>query len=511
MLGIVGAGSMGSMMAQLFAEADLDVSIFDVSSNNVDVATKLASENPKTKDRVRGYKDYEAFVKSLGKGTGGRLFLFSITHGSPSDLVLGELRKYLKSGDIILDGGNEWYLNSERRMKDLNAVGVAYVGMGVSGGYQSARRGPSISPGADDGAALDKVMPILRKVAAKDAQGNPCVRKIGPGGSGHYVKMVHNGIEQGMLSTLCEAWGLLRFHLGLEFDEIGNIFKRWNQKGELKNNFLVSIGSDICLQRDPHDNSKHVLADILDKVVQDADDTEGTGVWSVMEAARNHISAPTIAAAHFFRIASANRKERLEVAKQMNLASVSGHGTNQPATKEGKASGEFIEALRLAVYASFLGSYIQGLSLIARQSQDAGWGVKLDDCIQIWRAGCIIQSDYIAELLHPVLGNTKLHSNIHLNLLQHPIVSKEFSRTFPALRAVVIHSISVYDANIPAMSASLEWIKYVGQEKLPTMFMEAELDYFGAHKFDKWSDGLDEREGGGEVKKGKYHFEWKPA
>jgi 6-phosphogluconate dehydrogenase len=238
------------MMAQLFAEAGPTISIYDVKGENVDEAVGLADGNERTKGKVHGYKDPKKFMDSLGggepAGEQARLLVFSITHGWPADSVLDKIGDYLARGDIILDGGNEWYQNSERRNKELRErKGVKYIGMGVSGGYQSARRGPSLSPGGDDD-ALDKVMPLLRKVAAKDGNGNPCVQKIGPGGSGHYVKMVHNGIEQGMLSVLCEAWGLLRFNLGLELDEIGELFKHWNSKDELVRYCAPALSPRMC-------------------------------------------------------------------------------------------------------------------------------------------------------------------------------------------------------------------------------------------------------------------------
>lgn len=230
---------MGSELAQLFAENGLSVSLFDVKGSNVDSAIEYASKNTSIQGKVEGFKEYDTFIASLSP-SGHRLLVLSITHGSPVDSVLQQLIPYLSKGDIILDGGNEWYEDSERRMEWVRREkGVDYIGMGVSGGYQSARRGPSFSPGGDS-AALQRVLPILKKVAAKADDGNPCVAQIGPGGSGHYVKMVHNGIEQGMMSVVAEVWGLLRFNLGLELEEIGKILERWNKKGE-----LVSISA--CL------------------------------------------------------------------------------------------------------------------------------------------------------------------------------------------------------------------------------------------------------------------------
>ncbi|TFY82457.1 hypothetical protein EWM64_g1562 [Hericium alpestre] len=455
-IAIVGAGSMGTMMSQLFAEADLDVSIFDVKGENVDIAIELARENPKVRGKIHGFKEYGPFVGSLGD-EGGRLFLLSITHGWPADNVLNEIGKYLKPGDIVLDGGNEFYLES------------------------------------GDPDALDKVMPLLETVAAKDGNGRPCVRKMGPDGAGHYVKMVHNGIEQGMMSALCEAWGLLRYNMDLEMDEIGQIFSQWDRKGELRDNFLCDIGADISCRRPASDKRKYVLDEVMDKVVQDDDDSEGTGIWTVMEAARNHIAAPTIASGHFFRVASGSRAERLSVRRNLALSPASG------VTVEDKAA--FIEDLRLALYATFLASYVQGMNLISRQSHAAKWGTKLTDCLAVWRAGCIITSDDIIDRLQPI---AEAKEGDIANLLEDPSIGKEFLRTYGPLKRVVAKAVE-WDAYAPSVSATLEWVKYCGGEVLPTQFMEAELDYFGAHQYDKWGEEP------GKAMTGKHHYEWKPA
>lgn len=238
----------------------------------------------------------------------------------------------------------------------------------------------------------------------------------------------------------------------------------------------------------------------MDKVVQDADDSEGTGVWCVMEAARVHVSAPTIAAGHFFCIASADRVQRPKIAKLLVIPPL----FTSPFVNE-TTKAAFLEGLRQAVYASFLASFIQGLGIIARQSTNQKWNVKLDDCVQIWRAGCIIQSDEIASLLHSILAQQA--PNQPLNLVEFAEVAKELTRTYDSLQCIVGSAVGgeIVGAHIPAISATLEWVKYPGADKLPTMFMEAELDYLRSHKFDKWGEGP------GEVKKGKYHFEWKPA
>lgn len=227
---------MGSNLAMLFAENGFNVSAFDAKPQNIDNLKSLLSDPqsglaPDLHSRVDLHKEYGSFMQSLSDGP--KLLLLSIPHGSPADSILKEIDNYLKEGDIILDGGNEWYQNAERRQQQLQPRGISYLSMGVSGGYQSARRGPSISPSGDQ-KALGDVFPILEKIAAKDRNtGQPCVAMIGPKGSGHYVKMVHNDIEQGILGVMNEAWELMSVCLGMSLDDISKVFRAWAQEGEL--------------------------------------------------------------------------------------------------------------------------------------------------------------------------------------------------------------------------------------------------------------------------------------
>ncbi|TBU41321.1 6-phosphogluconate dehydrogenase C-terminal domain-like protein [Dichomitus squalens] len=490
MIGIVGAGSMGSCMTMLFAENDMQVSVYDVSGQNIDNLYDALQEglDKDLHHRVTRFKDLDQLMESLGGKDANKLLIFSIPHGSAADKVISDIREHLLHGDIILDGGNEWYENAERRQKELAPDGIAYLSMGVSGGYQSARRGPSISPSGDK-AALNGVMPLLEKIAAKDPKtGQPCVVNLGPAGCGHYVKMVHNGIEQGILGIVSEAWELLYKCLHTDLDTISQILKNWEDEGELKRKFLVGIGADIC-RRHKEDRPGHVVNEVQDKVVQDADDSEGTGVWSVMEAAKRHVS--TLRAHH-----CADRAERMQVVEALGQSI--GAARNQHV--EDKFKTEFFEDLRLAVYCACLASFTQGLNLIARASADEGWNVSLASCIRIWREGCIIRSEYIADLLQPLFEKepgTK-------NMMTLQPVADEIKRTVPHLRKVVQYGLE-WNAHVPTLSASYEFFKYCGGKHLPSQFMEAELDYFGAHSYDMKS------EGDGEAKKGKHHFEWKEA
>jgi 6-phosphogluconate dehydrogenase len=316
--------------------------------------------------------------------------------------------------------------------------------------------------------------------------------------------MVHNGIEGGMLSALAEAWAFMTFGLGMKYEDIGDVFSSWNETGELRQNFLLGIGADILrTKRTPQGDQNgegagkdgYVLDDVLDKVVQDDDNTEGTPLWCVMESAARHISCPTLGAAHYMRIASGNRAERAHTSKKLHMPS--------PRPIEHKRDRKTVlEQLRRAVYCSFLSSFVQGLELIARASEDEGWNINMGDCVQIWRAGCIIQSEYIADLLQPALTQ-KLVTNMKFV----DEVSSELHRNFDDLKAIIIEG-TQFDQYMPALSATLEYLKYEGGLELPTKFMEAQMDYFGAHCYNK--PGI-AGEDPGPVMKGPHHYEWKVA
>lgn len=500
---------MGSMMAFAFSEIGLDVSIWDVKSENVDAFRDEIPHAKGLKGQIEPFHNIDEFTHSLDgqEGGQGKLFIFSITHGPPADSVLSQIKPKLKKGDIILDGGNENYRNTERRQRECDEIGVCWIGMGVSGGYQSARHGPSMSPGGKP-EAVDRVLPLLEKYAAKDPKsGKPCVANMGPRGAGHYVKMVHNGIEVGMMSAVCEAWAFLSTGLGLSYDEIGDVFANWNEKGELRTNFLIRIGAEICkTTKTSHGDRRgegasktggYVLDDILDKVVQDDDTSEGTPTWAVMESALRHVSAPTLASGLYFRIASGNRDERLKAAQKLSMP------TPKPIIGADQRD-EVIERLRRAVYCAFLASFCQGLELISRASIDEGWNIDLARCIQIWRAGCIIQSEYIADMFQPLLasGNQELTNMKFLDQ-----IARELQHNYSAIKDIVRTGVSV-DHYLPAISSTLEYMKYIGGTNLPTQFMEAEMDYFGAHSYNK--PGV-RGEDPGPTAKGPHHYEWKPA
>ncbi|OCL06297.1 6-phosphogluconate dehydrogenase-like protein [Glonium stellatum] len=461
-IAMIGCGSMGGGMALLFAENGLEVSLSDPSEQNMDKVVDKAKKDG-FGERIKKFKDYKSLCASLSSP---KLLVFSLPHGNVGDKVLEGLAPYLTSNDIILDCGNEHWANTERRQAKCKDTGIHYLGVGVSGGYQAARAGPSMCPGGDR-EALSTIMPLLEQVAAKDKDGKPCVGIVGKGGAGHYVKMIHNGIEHGMMSAISEAWGILRA-MGMNYEEIGEIFGRWNESGELRGTFLISIGADLSHKRD--DSGNLVLPTIADKVVQDITGEEGTGIWSNTEAIDKHIPAPTLNVSHAFRIASAYLGDREHAQKTIGGA-----------------------------------SFIQGLNVIDAANKANEWEIDYAAVLQIWKAGCIIEADYISsEILAPTLTD-KNKTVDNVNLLFNQKTMQDVRKCFISLRKVVAKSVET-DQIVPALSATLEYFKIVTGTNLPTSFYEAELDYFGQHMFDKKGE-----EGIGGPTEGKHHFEWKPA
>lgn len=359
---------------------------------------------------------------------------------------------------------------------------------------------------SSDSQTFDIVMPLLKKAAAKAPDGTPCVARIGTGAAGHYCKMIHNGIEHGMMSAISEAWGIMDKGLGMSNDDIGAEFHKWNKSGELQGTFLVRIAAEICLTFDK--DGKRVLDTVEDKVVQDFTGEEGTGIWSNTEAVMQHVPAPTLGAAHFLRLASGNLHERRQAEK--NFGSGKMWYAKRMEEVPDKNRDDYLNDLRLAVYATCLASYVQGLNIIEKADKQNKFNVDYYALLQIWRAGCIIQADYIStQLLMPIYKDSK--TKVNKNPLYEPMIAKAFKRCMTSkedengMKWTIIAALQA-DLHVPAMSATLEWIKYQTSTDLPTSMYEAQLDYFGAHMYDK--KGEDES---GMPTEGKYHYEWKKA
>ncbi|KAF2432253.1 6-phosphogluconate dehydrogenase C-terminal domain-like protein [Tothia fuscella] len=476
---MIGCGSMGGGMSLLFAENGIEVSLEDPSEEAMDHIIESAKKQG-FGEKIRKFTDNKPLCESLGSP---KVLVFSLPHGTVGDSVLSGLLPHLEKNDIIIDAGNEHWQNTERRQSKCVTKGIRYIGMGVSGGYQAARAGPSMCPGGDD-ESLDVVMPLLELVAAKDKNGRVCVGKVGTGGAGHYIKMVYNGIEHGMISAIAEAWQIIDVGLGMSYNKVGDVFKKWNEDGQLRQTFLIAIGADICHTKD--ESGKHVLGTVQDKVVQDITGEEGTGIWSNEEAVDHHIPAPTLNIAHSFRLASANRDHRVKAKEAI------GSGFPPQDLKfSSDDKARFVEDLRIATYLACL--------VTGRNNK---WNIDFTAVLQIWRAGCIIQADYISDLLEPILKDYK---DKQIHFFNEPTIAKEIKDGIHSLRKVVTKAVEG-DHIIPAPSASLEYCKFQTNTDLPTQFYEAELDFFGDHMFDKKGE-----KGTGGPTEGKHHFEWKPA
>lgn len=431
-------------MAQLFAEHGIEVLLEDPNDEAVDHVIELAQKQG-FGNKIEKTKNYKGIVASLDSP---KVFVFSLPH-SVADTVLKELVPLLAKGDIIIDAGNEHWQSTEKRQGYCFTRGIRYVGMGVSGGYQAARAGPSMCPGGDD-ESLNLVLPLLQKVAAKDKNGNACVGRAGTGGAGHYIKMIHNGIEHGMMSAIAEAWQLMDVGFGMSYDEIGEAFTRWNKEGPFRGTFLVSIGADICKAKDKDGNK--VLGKVEDKVVQDITGEEGTGVWSNEEAIREHIPAPTLNIAHDLRLASAYRGQRRR-AKETLGTEFPPQELNIPADQKER----WIKDVELATYLACVASYIQGINVIEEADRQNQWNINYKDVLQIWRAGCIIQADALAELFEPIFARYKEKDT--MNLFFESTIAAEIKNNLASLRSIVGIAVS-NDHIVPALSASLEYLKY---------------------------------------------------
>lgn len=387
-----------------------------------------------------------------------RRILVMVKAGQPVDDMIAQLKPMLEPGDILIDGGNSLYEDTERRVKDMEAAGLRFVGMGVSGGEEGALNGPSLMPGGTK-EAYDALEPILVKIAAQVDDG-PCVTYVGPGGAGHYVKMVHNGIEYGDMQLIAEAYDLLKNVVGLNHTELHEVFAEWNATPEL-NSFLIEITAEIFNYIDP---ATHLpLVDvILDEAGQ-----KGTGRWTVMSALELGVSIPTIIAAVNARIASSYKKERVEAAQLLPGPGVDYSGDRKA----------LIGKIRDALYCSKICSYAQGMALLAKASQEFNFGLDLGEMARIWKGGCIIRAGFLNKIKHAFDQDKNL-----ANLLLAPEFRQTILDKQAAWREVLMVSAQL-GISVPAFSASLDYFDTYRRDRLPQNLTQAQRDFFGAHTY----------------------------
>jgi 6-phosphogluconate dehydrogenase len=451
--GLIGLAVMGENLALNVERNGFPITVYNRSpeKTNTFMAERAQGKN------VKAAFSLEEFVQSLERP---RRILVMVKAGAPVDAVIEQLKPLLEQDDMIIDGGNSLYEDTERRVKDLEAGGLQFIGMGVSGGEEGALNGPSLMPGGTR-AAYEAIAPIVTKIAAQVDDG-PCVTYIGPGGSGHYVKMVHNGIEYGDMQLIAEAYDLLRNTLGLDHNQLQEVFAEWNTTDEL-NSFLIEITANIFKKIDP--DTGMPLVD----VIMDAAGQKGTGRWTVVSALELGVSIPTITAAVNARIISSYKKERVEASKQLIGPTGKYEGDTQ----------SFINKIRDALYCSKICSYAQGMALIGKASQEFNYGIDLGETARIWKAGCIIRAGFLGKIKYAYDENPQL-----ANLLLAPEFIQTILNRQEAWREVLAVAAKL-GVPVPAFSASLDYFDSYRRDRLPQNLTQAQRDYFGAHTYER--------------------------
>lgn len=462
--GVIGLAVMGENLALNVERNGFPIAVYNRTGEKTDtfMATRAQGKN------VKAAYTLKDFVDSLDRP---RKILIMVKAGAPVDATIEQLKPLLEAGDIIIDGGNSLSDDTARRTRDLEAAGFRFIGMGVSGGEEGALNGPSLMPGGTT-SSYEYLEPILSKIAAQVDDG-PCVTYIGPGGAGHYVKMVHNGIEYGDMQLIAEAYDLLKNTLGLSDKQIHEVFAEWNQTDEL-NSYLIEITADIFKYIDP-DTGKALVDVILDSAGQ-----KGTGRWTVQSALELGVSIPTITAAVNSRIMSSYKQERIAASKILT-------GPTGTYTGDTKA---FVNMIRDALYCSKICSYAQGMALLSTASKTFSYNLNFGEIARIWKGGCIIRAGFLNKIKAAFQADANLP-----NLLLAP----EFKQTILDRQTAWREVISVaakLGVPVPAFSASLDYFDSYRRDRLPQNLTQAQRDYFGAHTYER----ID--------KPGSFHTEW---
>jgi 6-phosphogluconate dehydrogenase len=462
-IGVIGLAVMGQNLARNIASRNYRVAVYNRTTARTD---EFIAAHPEP--NIEPAADLETFVAKLKRP---RRILLMVKAGGPVDDSIKQLQPLLESDDIIMDGGNSWFRDTERRTQEVGAAGFQFLGVGVSGGEEGALHGPSIMPGGPR-SAYDAVAPVLTAIAARAPDGTPCVTYLGPGGAGHYVKMVHNGIEYGDMQLIAEAYDLLSRGAGLDADALSAVFDEWNQ-GELQS-FLIEITAHILRTRDDSTN-KPLVELILDTAQQ-----KGTGKWTSQNSFDLGVPIPTINAAVEARMLSALKDERVAAAKVLS-------GPQRQYSGDVQA---LIRAVRSALYASKICAYAQGMALLRAASAEYGFELQLAEIAPIWRAGCIIRARFLDDVSAALRRQPDL-PNLLLDDYFSTAVRERDADWRMALGAAIELGIAT-----PALSSALAYYDAYRSERLPANLTQAQRDYFGAHTYQR----IDQP--------GTFHTEW---
>ncbi len=451
-IGLIGLAVMGENLVLNMESHGYTVAVFNRTTSKVDAFVEGRAKGKK----IIGTHSVEELVATLKSPRK----IMIMVKADAVDQVIDELVGLLSPGDILIDGGNSHFPDSTRRTQQLKAKGLQFIGTGVSGGEEGALKGPSIMPGGDP-AAWPHVKPIFQAIAAKVDDGTPCCDWVGPEGAGHFVKMVHNGIEYGDMQLICEAYFLLRKSLGMEPAQIHDVFARWN-KGPL-DSYLIEITRDILGFVDP-ETGKPMVDLILDTAGQ-----KGTGKWTVISAAELGIPLTLIAEAVFARCLSAQKDERVLAAKALKGSTLSG-----PA-----AHAASVDDIEQALYASKIVSYAQGFALMDAQAKESKWEINRGGVALMWRGGCIIRSAFLGKIKDAFDHDKKL-----ANLMLDPYFRGELERCQNGWRRTAVAALGG-GIPAPAMTAALAYFDGYRTESLPANLLQAQRDYFGAHQYER--------------------------
>ncbi len=496
-VGLIGLAVMGQNLALNIADHGFAVAVYNRTTSKTDA---FLAENPPdafagTGGSLRGHADLEEFVDAIAPP---RRIVVMVKAGGPTDAVIDQLAPLLSPGDCIIDGGNAHWEDTIRRERALTERGLRFVGSGVSGGEEGARFGPSLMPGGTP-EAWTLLEPIWTAIAAKVdpetgkpieggapgrpvAGGEPCTTFVGPDGAGHYVKMVHNGIEYADMQIICEAFHLLRAVGGLEPDRAADVFARWNE-GDL-DSFLIEITADILRQKDPETGAPFV------DVVLDTAGQKGTGKWTSQNALDFGTPAPSIAEAVFARFMSALKDERVRASGILE-----GPGGDEASAARGEAFSNldaFVDAIGKALYCAKVCAYAQGFALMGAASDHYGWGLDLGEVARIWRGGCIIRARFLQRITDAYGRDRSL-----ANLLLDPYFSAQIAASQGAWRAVVAAGMRA-GVPLPAFASALAYYDGYRHAVLPATLLQAQRDYFGAHTYERTDRPRGEH----------YHLDW---
>ncbi|MDD1402927.1 NADP-dependent phosphogluconate dehydrogenase [Ligilactobacillus salivarius] len=464
-IGVVGMAVMGKNLALNIESRGYSVAIYNRTGSKTE---KVVADHP-DKNLVPSYT-IEDFVNSLETP---RRIILMVKAGAPTDATIKSLLPHLDKGDVLIDGGNTFFQETMRRNEELDNSGINFIGMGVSGGEKGALEGPSLMPGGQK-EAYDLVEPILKKIAAKAEDGEACVTYVGPNGAGHYVKMVHNGIEYGDMELIAESYNLMRNLLGLSNDEISDVFNEWKD-GELKS-YLIDITADILTRKDDLGTGKPIVDVILDRA-----GNKGTGKWSSQSALELGVPQSLITESVYARYISAMKDERVAASQVLPNPEFDLCDVNKK---------ELVEKIRRALYFSKIMSYAQGFEQLRVASENYDWNLNYGDMAKIWREGCIIRAQFLQKITDAYEKNPEL-KNLMLDDYFKKIV-EEYQNDVRDIAALAIKA----GVACPGFSSAITYYDQYRSAHLPANIIQAQRDYFGAHTYERTD------------REGIYHYEW---